>query len=109
MSDIGKDKLPLPKNDCTSFHQGLLLASVADGRPQLVAGMAKQGHRGPLIVSEGLRSSLTTSRYAPVAAIGEPRWQLKLNLMLCPILVRGTGDVLGPACSLASTPPPWGC
>lgn len=73
-----------------------------------MAGIGKWGHQGPLVASEGPRASLVT-RSTPVAALGKPHWLLKLNLKLCPILVWGTGDVLGPTRSLASTPPPWGC
>lgn len=61
-----------------------------------MAGIVKWGRRGLLIVSEGLWSSLIASSYTPVAAVVWPHWLLKLNLKLCPILVWGTGDALGP-------------
>lgn len=47
-----------------------------------MAGTAKRGPAGLLIVSEGLQSSFITSQCSP-----DSHRQLKLNRKLCPILV----------------------
>lgn len=88
---VGNFKLQV----CIEMRAHYYFARLPAGH-SLEVGVVKRSHRGPLIVSEALQSSLITSGYMPVAALR----LLKPMLSSCPILVSGTGDLFGPALSL---------